>query len=74
MKSDNCRRCETREERERLLARLLAAWDAVPALRLGQLIRNSVPITGRGNEIFAVEDADLITQVETFVKGHKSAP
>ena len=54
-------RCETHEEREAILARLLAVWDMYPHMRLAQLVVNAV-----GVDPFYVEDKPFIEALEHF--------
>ena len=55
-------RAVTDEQKRLILDRLYIAWCNMPALRLGQLIKN---VFG-DKDFFYVEDDDFIEEVESF--------
>jgi hypothetical protein len=59
-------RAPSADEKRAVIERLLAAWLAVPELRLGQLLANAV-----GHRVFYIEDEGLACEVEAFVRGTK---
>jgi len=50
-------------EKELIINKLLFAWKALPNLRLGQLLSNSID-----KDLFYIEDFILIEKVENLVK------
>ena len=60
-------RAETYEQKRAVMEKILAAWTAVPHLRLGQLLENSV---NSMHSTFYVEDEVLAEKVEEFVNSH----
>lgn len=58
-------RANTKEQKKEILDRLLNAWEMSPELRLGQLLENGKD--QRHDDLFYVEDYNLITDVEKFV-------
>jgi hypothetical protein len=57
-------RATTDEQKEEVLARILAVWKQYPHERLGQFLHNCYsPVTGH-NDPFYVEDYELVRMVE----------
>jgi hypothetical protein len=59
-------RALTPEQKREILDRILAAWLAVPKMRLGQLITCAT----RGRDVFSDEDYPLVTEVEAYVAAY----
>lgn len=65
------RRALTPEDKRVIMQRLLTTWNRRPAMRLGQLIANSLRKSVDDefwHELFDLEDLDLIEAVEEFTK------
>jgi len=59
-------RAETDDQKEMVMARILAAWKTQPSLRLGQLIWGSNHLRS-GPDLFYVEDFKLVERIEDQV-------
>ena len=51
-----------------LLRRILAAWDLVPQLRLGQLISNACEMGKLPSDLYYVEDEAMARAVEWYAR------
>lgn len=58
-------------EKSLIVERLLACWKLRPHMRLGQLLVNAANVPG--NDIFHIEDYDLIDLVEKFTSPPEAA-
>lgn len=68
-------RATTREEKRAVVEELYAAWCAVPALRLGQLVVNALGKDAPERElignIFYCEDTKLAEKLKEFALEHE---
>ena len=62
-------RAYTSEEKQAILNRIGAVWNAFPSLRLGQLIENAR--WGVGTDMFYVEDEKFVAVLEDYLSEHK---
>ncbi|HSN20420.1 MAG TPA: hypothetical protein VLS49_07070 [Usitatibacter sp.] len=62
-------RAETAAARRAIVARILAAWERAPELRLGQLLVNVVASrsASHNGDPYFIEDADLAAACEAWV-------
>lgn len=70
-------RAATYAKKRLVLERLLAAWEALPEYRLGQLLFCALDEIGTGdpgNVLFDIEDLGLVRDVEAFVDKHEPKP
>jgi hypothetical protein len=51
-----------------ILDRLKEAWELAPDLRLPQLI---MAVEGTGRDLFYIEDEELLTKFDEFIKQRK---
>lgn len=69
-------RAETVEQKVSVLRDLLQSWDAVPKLRLGQLVmcalgsERALFNLGAEQDLFNIEDDELVQLVAKFAKEH----
>lgn len=63
------RRAITPEAKRELVERLLALWLEWPALRLGQLIMNTMRPTHA--QLYNIEDHDLVSKLEKDYEGYR---
>lgn len=67
-------RAVTYDAKRAVLSRLLRAWDAAPALRLGQLLLAACERVKPPAPLFAVEDERLADMVEAMAVVPEGAP
>jgi hypothetical protein len=57
-------RAKTDEQKEEVLARILAVWKQYPHERLGQFLFNSYSVVTSNVDPFHIEDFQLVRMVE----------
>ena len=57
-------RAKDDETKKQAITRILDVWKRNPAMRLGQLIY----VATNGEDIFDVEDSQLVTEVEMYFR------
>lgn len=60
-------RADTDEKKRAVVDAVLAAWLAVPDLRLGQLLVNAMPAPNEHMRLFYAEDCDIALATFDFV-------
>lgn len=61
-------RANTPEERQRVVLALLEAWEAMPQLRLGQLIDSARMTNANAKPLLYIEDEVLVNAIKAYTK------